>query len=310
MTRVAATHATLALTGLEPDNLLAFLALLGLLRALETARPHWQPLVAWTGNPPVATLHVACASVTAEEVAEAADQGMRALAHGYNFNGKKEMKFTVSEFRTLAAQVLADPHRASVVAALSSDGAPKRDGDEVEPTPLCAMFGAGHQHFLERLTDAANPDDADNAGALYRSLFGVWQYDGDPTKGFRWDPSEDRRYAYQFGDPADARNKVGTETGANRLAAIGFAVFTSVPGPHGLATVGVAGRRGEVDICWPLVGVPASLAGHRALLAHPWLADPEQAPMLRAYGVRAVARARRYQVDRYFNFERARVQFL
>jgi len=31
------------LEGLEPDNLLAFLALLGLLRSLETARPAWRP---------------------------------------------------------------------------------------------------------------------------------------------------------------------------------------------------------------------------------------------------------------------------
>ena len=31
------------LTGLEADNLLAFLALLGLLRALEAARENWRP---------------------------------------------------------------------------------------------------------------------------------------------------------------------------------------------------------------------------------------------------------------------------
>ena len=35
------------LNGLEPDNLLAFLALLGLLRALETARPKWRPRARW-----------------------------------------------------------------------------------------------------------------------------------------------------------------------------------------------------------------------------------------------------------------------
>lgn len=34
----------LRLGGLEPDNLLAFLALFGLL-ALETARPDWRPRV-------------------------------------------------------------------------------------------------------------------------------------------------------------------------------------------------------------------------------------------------------------------------
>ncbi|MGH7089221.1 MAG: hypothetical protein ACREFQ_09995, partial [Stellaceae bacterium] len=35
------------LDGLEPDNLLAFLALLGLLRALEIKRPEWKPRAYW-----------------------------------------------------------------------------------------------------------------------------------------------------------------------------------------------------------------------------------------------------------------------
>ena len=39
---------TYRLNGLEPDNLLAFLALLGLLRTLEHARPTWRTRVAWT----------------------------------------------------------------------------------------------------------------------------------------------------------------------------------------------------------------------------------------------------------------------
>jgi hypothetical protein len=39
------------LKGLEPDNLLAFLALLGLLRALEAAQPGWRPRVGWFGTP-------------------------------------------------------------------------------------------------------------------------------------------------------------------------------------------------------------------------------------------------------------------
>ena len=42
------------LDGLEPGNLLAFLALLGLLRALEEAAPAWLPKVAWSvDEPPV-----------------------------------------------------------------------------------------------------------------------------------------------------------------------------------------------------------------------------------------------------------------
>ena len=38
------------LNGLEPDNLLAFLALLGLLRALQTSRLEWRPRAGWDLN--------------------------------------------------------------------------------------------------------------------------------------------------------------------------------------------------------------------------------------------------------------------
>jgi hypothetical protein len=40
------------LDGLEPDNLLAFLALLGLLRALDTRRPDWHSRAGWDLNQP------------------------------------------------------------------------------------------------------------------------------------------------------------------------------------------------------------------------------------------------------------------
>ena len=42
------------LEGLEPDNLLAFMTLLGLLRTLEEARPDWFPRALWTiDSPPI-----------------------------------------------------------------------------------------------------------------------------------------------------------------------------------------------------------------------------------------------------------------
>lgn len=45
------------LAGLEPDNLLALLVLLGLLRALQTARPRWHPRAAWDlDHPPLRPL--------------------------------------------------------------------------------------------------------------------------------------------------------------------------------------------------------------------------------------------------------------
>jgi hypothetical protein len=141
------------------------------------------------------------------------------------------------------------------------------------------------------------------------ALFKQWRYEDD-TDGLRWDPIEDRRYAHQFGDPSEAKNQIGTVTGANRLAAIGFAAFTSVPQATGLVTLGISGRRGERDVCWPLPNVPTSGTGYVALLAHPALGADDGAWALAAYGVYGVARARRFQVGKYVNFERARILLL
>lgn len=299
------------LPGFEPDNLVAFLGLLGLLRALESERPEWHPRVSWQGEPPRAVLHLA-APVANDDIVKAAVKGMRALGRVYTFD-RQDLKFAPHEFRALAREGLVDTERGRLLSALASDAILKsgsRD-DQVQPTPLCTMFGQGHQHFLGRLMAGVSASDQDTEQALRRALFDVWRYEDDLSHGFRWDPFEDRRHAYRFDDPSRDRGN-STERGANMLAAVGFAALTSAPTATGLATVGVSiSRRGAaVSVCWPLVGLPATFVGHMAPMAHPWLSDPEKAARLKVYGVRAVVRARRIQVDRYFNFERGTVQFL
>jgi hypothetical protein len=110
----------------------------------------------------------------------------------------------------------------------------------IDPTPLCLLFGQGHQHFLDRLSSVprqiAPPQrgkgkkaiDISELDCLAEALFGAWHYD-DPTFSFRWDPAEDVRYALLPGDPTDAAYKAGTQHGANRLAAVGLATLTLVP---------------------------------------------------------------------------------
>ena len=284
------------------------LAVLGLLRALKKMKPEWSGRIAWCGTPMIAELSIT-AAVTEEQVVSAADQGIADLGRTYEFD-RPDITFTPAEFHTLAAKIRGDRERARLFAALASDGALQRNNEAVEPTSLCAMFGQGHQHFLSRLAGMASRNQPSNAIELSRALFEPWRYEDD-TEGFRWDPIEDRRYAHQFGDPSENRNKIGSVSGANRLAAMGFATLVSAPTAIGLATLGVFGTRRDRDICWPLVEVPTSLAGQLALLAHPWLGDEARAPALAAYGVRAIARALRpFQVGKFFNFERARVQFL
>jgi len=303
------TSTTHLLSGLEADNLLAFLALLGLLRAIDTARPEWRARVAWHGAPPMAELILAVA-VDREDMIAEVTAGVRQLGVVYDFD-RKDLKYTVDEFRALAQQAQRERDRGRLVAALASDGAVRRNSKEgrVQVTPLCLLLGQGHQHFLSRLTEMAQRERKEDNADLERALFETWRYE-DKDESFRWDPIEDRRYAHQFGDPSGSRNKIGTVAGANRLAAIGLSTLASAPTAAGLATLGVTGFRRERSVCWPIVSAPTSLSGYVALLAHPWLGDEQIAPEFARYGVLAVARARRYQVDRYSNFERARVQFL
>lgn len=335
-----AKDATYALKGLEADNLLAFLALLGLLRALDTARPEWEARGVWHGMPPQAELRLV-SGVDRDETIVQIDAGLRMLGEAYVSDGplfdRPNLKYAPNEFRELALRARSERNRARLVAALASDGATRGGGqDEVEPTPLCTMSGQGHQCFLSRLGAMLTPPDplqANESGGpkrrkprrsakakgssplekLAEVLFEPWRYE-DRTDSFRWDPIEDRRYAYQFGNPSESANKIGTVSGANRLAAFGLAILTSAPKALGLATVGVFGGRRERTVCWPLVSVPTSLHGHVGLLAHPYLGDEQRAPELAGYGVLAVARSQRYGVPgaagTYFNFTRARVQYL
>ena len=83
MTEISRRH---RLEGLEPDNLLAFLALLGLLRALETARPHWYPRAAWDlDHPPLRPLLILSESEEVMAICEAAAEGATTLANDYSF---------------------------------------------------------------------------------------------------------------------------------------------------------------------------------------------------------------------------------
>ena len=134
------------LNGLEADNLLAFLALLGLLRAIEAAQPDWRPRAVWSGTPVTAKL-IIDTQASQNDVVAVVDTGILSLAASYDFD-RTDITYTSAEFRSLATQV-DDRERAALVAALASDGVKRRDG-KVEPTALCGGIkprrGKGYQH--------------------------------------------------------------------------------------------------------------------------------------------------------------------
>lgn len=321
MSEDSSTH---RLDGLEPDNLLAFLALLGILRLLETARPKWHVRAAWdVERAPVRPALVLAKTQTRQALCAAAVEGAAALAATYDFvddaggepAGRKDLNYGTSLARSLLGQAAGESDaKADLWSALMSDAAHK--DDKVEATPLCLLFGQGHQHFLERLSLVPRSESPpprgrgrtavtiDAARTFEEALFEPW-HRGDPTPSFRWDPAEDVRYALRAGDPSNV--KATTQHGANRLAAFGLAALTVVPEQRGdrvrLQVLGGRSERNEFSFLWPIWRQPASLAAIRAMLGHPDLGQGARA--LASLGVVEVRQARRISVGKFMNFARA-----
>ncbi|MCS7269295.1 MAG: hypothetical protein NZ704_14680 [Geminicoccaceae bacterium] len=313
---------TLRLEGLEPDNFLAFLALLGLLRALEEAereldeKERWWPRASWDVDRPPwrPRLHLA-SPVERGELFERVERGIAAFREALDFRGRKMPDFAPNEYRALVEEAARDATgrlRLDVLGSVATDQV--FDEGTTTPTPLCLMSGQGHQFFLERMaevpfpgasTGASKPSNRnDELHDLKRALLDVWRR-SDSASGysFRWDPYETARQAFMAGDPTDPKFKLGTEKGANRLAAIGLTALPVVAEDGRWVSVpGAYAESGGIELVWPIWREPASLAAIRALLAHPRLSEPEA---LRHLGVVAVMRTRIERIGRFKNVGRA-----
>ncbi len=315
--------ATHRLDGLEPDNLLAFIALLGLLRVLDKARSNWRTRVFWTVNdPPLRPALRTPKDIDANAVAEAAAEGLDLLVRGHEFDGLKDLTLSPADatgsLRKAVGTVDRGGYIADLWAALVSDAAVLRDRKKAEPTPLCLMFGQGHQHFLERLASVPqqkippyrgkgrNKVTVPETDCLREALFTPWKRP-DGTQSFRWDPNEDIRYALRARDPTDPKTKETTQHGANRLAAVGLSVLTVAPRMRlGRVRLVMLGGRREIDgsfiFRWPIWRAPISLACIRVLLGHPNLGCQET---LDALDIVEVLQARKISTGRFMNVTRA-----
>ncbi|MAJ64911.1 MAG: type I-U CRISPR-associated helicase/endonuclease Cas3 [Alphaproteobacteria bacterium] len=277
------------LEGLEPDNLLAFLALLGLLRVLEAVRPDWHPQAYWDDDMGRKTLRPVLqlrAEVTEDDIAAAAAEGSTRLAGAHDFAGEKNLNHSAEAAHRLLGDTvreasLADRYRSDMMAALMNDGAINRKGS-IDPTPLCLMFGQGHQHFLTRFAGVVEQGSPGKRGrgkkaveisaeqAMTEALFTPWQRI-DPTDGFRWDVEEDRRYALRAVNPSG--DAATTQHGANRLAAFGLSSLPVMATPYSDRHISaIPGGQGARDFRfrWPLWRQPASMPTITALLAQAW----------------------------------------
>jgi hypothetical protein len=303
----------LDLPGLEADNLLAFLALLGLLRALEIARPEWRPRASWKGPPWTARLHFADVA-NESEVAQAAAEGVDALITQFDIDGRKNVDFNRVGYRKYAENVRNCSISAALAAALTAE-VPAKRGGALYAAPLVMMFGQGHQNFLERLVSVPrgdlpsrlrklkSPPNMRDPTKIAEALFARWMRKDD-ADGFRWDPEEDQRYAMRFGDPS-REGAAPTVHGANRLAAIGFLSCPTAPGERSMTAVGALRDDEGWGFTWPVWSEPLSRSAIEAFLAHPDLVRGELRS-LRVLGVLEVQRARRISNGKFMNVTRAR----
>lgn len=309
------------LDGLEPDNLLAFMALLGLLRVLRDSRPGWRARAFWNvDEPPVRPVLRLNATADRNELLTVLADNLDVLSEYHEFGGLKDLNLAPGDAaRKLRQASDMDRYTADLWSALVCDAVLKRDGKQAEPTPLCLMFGQGHQHFLSYLDSVPRQATPPGRGSgrnkiavtavecLRESLFDPWRR-LDRTKSFRWDPNEDVRYALRARNPTDPKTKETTQHGANRLAAIGLSALTVVPQlAGGKSRLGIGGgrRNGGFTFSWPIWRDPISLSGIRALLGHPDIDDPETRAAL---GVFEHRRARRVSTGKFMNFTRAEPQ--
>jgi hypothetical protein len=314
---MSATDIRFRLDGLEPDNVLAFLALLGLLRALDLSRPEWRARAAWdVGQPPLRPLLLLSTPADPNDIARAAAEGVAELVKDHVFRATK-LAFSPDEAAAAlgagnAPSSARQKEASRLWSALISDAAIRTGKDIVERTPFC-LLDVAQTSFLKTLGEIGSSNAAPRQGrkslgmaeAMALALFAPWAR-SHQTPSFRWDPAEDSRHALRWAAPTD--DKQGVEHGANLLAACGLRSLTVVPQQRGaevrLAVIGGDNHDG-FSFAWPIWAEAMSLSAIEALLSHPSLREPDKLAHLSVSEVR-VARKFNPGDGKYSNFGRGR----
>jgi CRISPR-associated endonuclease/helicase Cas3 len=302
----------LTLPGLDGANPLAFLAALGTLVVCDELsrsekRPVWlagPAALSWgdVDSPYSPILHLSAAPPSPSDFADfLADHLARSPdVHPANW----VVGMLASEEDNLVEQIRrccrncgpSDRPRLEWVTALVCEAIP--DGASQLQT-VRQDYLLGNLRSIMRRTTAEH---------LFRSLFVPWDYtDALDNQSLHWEPSEDRRHAYQWhmpsGDPT--RKKRGGMLGANRLALEAWPLFPSFPtDKKRLATRGFTGTRAsETYWTWPLWNQPLTKEAVASILGIPHLQrDAKDFASLHKFGVAAVFRVQRILVGKTPNF--------
>lgn len=310
----------LPLIGLDGSNPLGFLAALGTLVFCDEQssvgdHPNWlksRPTLVW-GDGKSPYVPVLCFQKNAPSPDEFIDFLVARLPRTIQTHPSHwvvEMleqgagPTAVRDFRRIRSKVVpqrqGDRFKYDWISALSCESA--IDADSQLQTVRCDYLIGNLKSLMHRTT----------AEHLRRCLFAVWDYaDGLANQSLHWEPTEDRRHAYQWhmpsGDPT--RTKSGGMLGANRLGLEAWPLFPSFPDADRVVTRGFCGNRANNTYwTWPLWKFPASVPTVASLLAIAKIqrdVDKIDAVELSQLGVSAVFRLQRILVGKTPNFTTA-----
>jgi hypothetical protein len=295
----------ITLTGINGASPLGFLAALGAFRVaqeIHTARValSWAPAGgAWR---PI--LHTPNETTPASLV-DGFEKYLRAQADSSAFTVAKNTKMPVLVFRCYATSAIEhwfsgdNAAWVTFVTAFSSS-TPIDEANWTEDTAFRFVRVFKNETdkngrpekkpgFLDMVRAVIKNTTAEN---LREALFGPWKFQDDEFS-LRWDPEDDRRYAFRWSDPA--KNGSGIVRGANRLAIEGLSFFPTIPTSSQLATTGFVGKRSSDTFwTWPIWDAPIGIDVCRSLLASSELAKRDfELAALAPTGVVAVFRSQR-----------------
>jgi CRISPR-associated endonuclease/helicase Cas3 len=301
----------LVLPGPDGTNPLGFLAALGLLAIVNdsnsavrprmgwtTAGGTWVPFLLWPSGSKLgegellSTLTDRLATTISDHPCSVLRQ-LRAMAG--DAQQRRQLFERIANSGDLAAM--------EWLAALASDMA--------APDSINQLQTPRRDYFYRNLESVIGRTKVEH---LRRALFRPWDYaDALDNQSLRLDPSEDRRHAYQWNQPAGDPNRAlrGGMLGANRLALEAISLFPSFPEGNSLRTVGFTGTRStNTRWTWPIWDPGLSLPVVRSLIAAEVLQkesfDSSDIAALRSQGVVAVYRTNRILVEKSPNFTPAR----
>lgn len=217
----------------------------------------------------------------------------------------KTLSVTATEYRDAAMAALnscddaRDRREVDFLAAFATESI--TDQTQVATTPLCFVSGAGHQYFLETVSELMRQV---NAEQIEDCLFQTWTFD-DEGLSLRWAPVEDRRYALRWDNPSG--QEVRTVWAANLLAYNGLRLLPVVdvggrPGSTGFAGFTVKGNERRF-FTWPIWQGFLCLDTVRSLLSLSALRQLDiNREGLDRIGILEVFRSERLRIGKYTNF--------